>query len=60
MQLIQTLYRYLDPERIRNEVHKNIYGANSQGNELTKKVILVCHKIKKNKFEKLYILESLA
>ena len=34
------MYRYLEPERIKNDVHKNVYGANSLGNELTKRVVI--------------------
>lgn len=52
------MYQILDSERIKNDVHKNIYGPNSGGNELTKRVILCCHKIIKLKFEKLNNLEQ--
>ncbi len=38
----EVMFRKLKSETIKTEVHKRIYGADSQGNEITKFLIQVC------------------
>jgi|LauGreDrversion4_2_1035121.scaffolds.fasta_scaffold06558_14 hypothetical protein len=41
------MFRRLPSETIKSEVHKRIYGPDSQGNELTKMLIQAYRDIKK-------------
>ena len=54
--LLSICFKYLPSEVIKSDIH-NAYTKNSQGNEITQKIIKECVKIRKTKFEKLHILE---
>lgn len=58
MDTLCIMYQKVDDQVIRNTIHKQLFGAGSQGNELTKKVILHCGKIRKQRFDKLWVLEE--
>jgi hypothetical protein len=45
------MFRKLKSETIKNEVHKRIYGGESQGNEITKFLIQTCVQAKKTPVE---------
>lgn len=45
------MFRRLKTETIKNEVHKRIYGQESQGNEITKFLIQACVQAKKTPIE---------
>ena len=41
------MYRRIDADTIKSDLHKHLYGASSQGNELTKFLIMSCHNAKR-------------
>ena len=45
------MFRKLKSDTIKNDVHKRIYGADSQGNEITKFLIQTCVQVKKAPIE---------
>ena len=49
--LIEVLYRRLTGDMIKGTVHKRLYGNDTQGNELTKSLIPICHYAKCTPFE---------
>lgn len=49
--LFEIFYRRLSEETIKGEVHKKLYGPESQGNELTKVLIGMYNQVKKGPIE---------
>lgn len=47
--ILEILYRKISSDGIKDAVHQNLIGKNTQGNEITKQLILLCHNAKKEK-----------
>jgi len=56
--VFEVMYRRIKPETIRETVHKQIYGADSQGNEITKFLIQQSHSAKRSRIEGFQKLEQ--
>ena len=47
LKLFSVIFRKCENDGIRMSVHLKMYGPKTQRNELTKRLILTCHKLKK-------------
>lgn len=45
--LFGTIFRKSENDGIRMQIHPKVYGPSTKRNELTKRLILACHKLKK-------------
>ena len=45
--IFEVLFRKIPSEVLKKQIHERIIGPDTQGNEITKKIVLICHNYKK-------------
>ncbi|OMJ94285.1 hypothetical protein SteCoe_2629 [Stentor coeruleus] len=58
--IFERFFAKLPSNRLKENVHKALYGPGSQGNELTKQIIVFCSKYRKERPEKYELIDSIS